>query len=167
MSKSLFETMDLFGYEIKMNVKGKETFKTILGGLLTILILLTIAYVIWYFGNEIIFKRRPYLITTDYNDSDPLRINFTDSNFMMAVGLTDINSLYYLDESIFTVQLKHNIINRNTDGSMNVTVDYISMVPCSSKNITVLPEYYNLLDLNNLYCFKDTDFYWARRLVLS
>jgi hypothetical protein len=159
MSNSFLETMDLFGYEIKMKVKRNQTFRTNFGGLLTISILLTIAYVIWYFGNEIIFKKRPYLITTDYNDSDPLRINLTDSNFMIMVGLTDINSLYYIDESIFTVQLKHNIIIRNTDGSMNVTVSYIPMIPCSGKNISLLPDYFNLLDLKNLYCLKETDFY--------
>jgi hypothetical protein len=156
MSSSLLSKVDLFGYWPNMEVRRSTTYKTNFGAILSILIVLTIIYVIWYFGNEIIFKKKPNLITTLYNDADPLRINLTDENFVLALGLQNPDYSLYINESIYYLDVQHIIVSRGDNG-LEVSTAAIDIIPCNRKNFTLLPEYFHLMDLKNLYCIKDTD----------
>jgi hypothetical protein len=150
--------IDIFGYEPNLEIKKSKSFKTPFGGILSILILITILYVIWFFGNEIIFKRKPSLITTIYNDANPLRINLTDDNFIVALGLQNPDYSGYINESIYYLDVQHITMLRKDGITTFETID-IKTIPCNQKNITLLPDYFSQVELNNLYCIRETNTY--------
>ncbi len=120
---------------------------------------MTIIYSVWHFGNEIIFKRQPSLITTTYNDEDPLRINITDSNFAIALGLQNPYKANYIDERIYTVNAIQTIMRRVEDGKQSFEKKRVKMIPCNKKEFKLLPDYFKLMDLKNLYCIENTDLF--------
>src|SRR5690348_10553059 len=128
--------VDLFGYVPCMEIKKSKTYKTNFGGVISLIIILTILYVIWYFGNEMIFKKKPLLITTTYNDANPLRVNLTDDNFVIALGLQNPDYSGYINESIYYLDVQH-ITMKRKDGITTFETEKIEVIPCNQKNITL------------------------------
>jgi hypothetical protein len=159
MISQVVKKCDIFGYLPHMKINKKKSFNTTYGGFFSILIILTILYSIWHFGNEIIFKRQPSLITTTYNDEDPLKINLTDSNFAIALGLQTPSYVNYLDESIYTISAVQNLMKRLGDGKTTFEKKNINMIPCNRKEFKLIPDYFKLMDLKNLYCIENNDIY--------
>jgi hypothetical protein len=159
MISEFFKKCDIFGYMPHMKINKKQTFHTLYGGINSILIFITILYSIWHFGNEIIFKRLPYVITTTYNDEDPHRINLTDSNFGIALGLQNPDFSLYINETIYKLKLFQSIMRRTGDGDTSFERREISLISCDKKEFKLVPDYFKLMDLKNLYCINDTDLF--------
>ena len=57
---NLIKSIDIFGNDFKLNRKGKETFKTLLGGLFSLILIVITLVLSWYFGKDIYEKQDPY-----------------------------------------------------------------------------------------------------------
>lgn len=150
-----FQYLDIFGFSPRFTILREKTFNTLYGFIMSILILGTIIYSIWHFGNEIFFKDKPRVIMTTYNDANPLRINLTDADFMIALGLQRPSYDFFIDETIYELIVNQNIITRKGDGITELAQNSIEIIKCSEKRIEILPNYFKGLDLKNVYCFKN------------
>ncbi len=56
----LIKNLDILGRSFSLNFKRVETFKTVLGGVITILYGLMTLILIWYFGQDIYLKKKSY-----------------------------------------------------------------------------------------------------------
>jgi hypothetical protein len=156
---SLFILFDIFGYVPSFHINKKKNYQTVFGGIVSFLIISSILYTIWHFGQEIIYKKKPNLIITNYHDADPMKIELNDQNFVLALGLQDQDYSLYINESIYTMKVKHHVVLRNTDGTFEDNVNELDTVRCSEKNITLLDDYFKLMNLENLYCLKNGTFF--------
>lgn len=166
MSKLLMHC-DMFGYKPCLQIKNSNSLKTVLGATVSLIVIALIITSIWIFGKDVILREEPSVITTTYNDPDPLRINLTDDNFMFALGMTYANKTYFIDDRIVTINAQRITALRNGDGSQELTVEDIEIEPCSRKNISVIPEYFKNMNLSTLLCMKNGTTYitgdWGQR----
>ena len=49
---SILKSIDMFGKEVKFHIDGRESFNTIFGGILSILVYLGMIAMTWYFGKD-------------------------------------------------------------------------------------------------------------------
>ena len=81
---NLITSMDSFGKQYQFNVDG-GTFKTLLGGLLSIIMTLSTFGLFFYFGSDLYYKDSPWVIEKmDYLDYPPLIQNHNISNTFVS-----------------------------------------------------------------------------------
>lgn len=148
--------IDMFGKKATFLVGEYRGFNTYLGAVLTLLTVLGGLFFILYFGIQVIDRKNQSLIVTTLVEDNPDRINWTDSNFALGIGLEFPNYTLYADESIYTIEAYLVTMTRKEDGEETVKTRK-EIIRCDQFNFTVIPDYYKLLDLKNLYCLKPDD----------
>jgi len=97
----LLQSIDIFGTDFKLNIKGKESITTLLGGLVTLILGLTTLVLTWYFGQDIYLKESPYYLSkTAYKNSTPI-MDVNTSNFFFAYHIEDASGIPFYNESFF------------------------------------------------------------------
>lgn len=72
---------DIFSIPIEINLDKKTHFKTIIGQLSTIISLGLLAFAIYIYGKEVIFRENPSVNNVFLEDSNPEKLIFTLQNF--------------------------------------------------------------------------------------
>jgi len=148
----------MFGFKPSLQIQQNRRFRTSFGGLISIMVLGLIFYSVWHFGQELIYRIKPRMIISNYNDPDPLKINFTEQNFAFAISLQDPNYNFYLDETIYEIEATFSRM-KSSNGSFSYENTPLPLIPCINKKISLLPEYFSSLDLAHLMCFKNISSY--------
>ena len=92
---------DFMGTDFKFTV-DREKYKTGLGGLFSILLVVSALVSCWYFGQDIYVRRNPfYLSKMNYWNQYPNQA-LDNSNFIFAVAIQDANNNPITDRSYFT-----------------------------------------------------------------
>ncbi len=91
--KGIVYRFDLFATGSLLRIKGDSEYKTIVGGVVSISLMILLAIVFW---NKIVATIDKLMITsatTTTNANDPLPYNFvtTDGNFMMGVEIWNLD----------------------------------------------------------------------------
>ena len=92
-----FKTIDRVGKEFKFTIDGKESFKTIIGGVISLFYYMGLIALFFYFGRDLYQKTDPNFLTrqdvlNEYNFK-----NINDNNFFISFSLFNgINSVYNL-----------------------------------------------------------------------
>ena len=95
------KSIDMFESDFKLNIKGKEVFTTLLGGLFTLMLGMSTIVLAWYFGKDIYLKESPYYLSkTAYKNNTPM-IDLNYSNFFFALHVEDEQGRPVLNESLF------------------------------------------------------------------
>jgi hypothetical protein len=155
----LFLDCDLFGFKSVQNINKAETFQTIYGSVCTILVITGILYFICHFGSELFYHKSPNVIVTNFNDADPRRTNLSNDNFVLAFSLQNPDYSNFVDESIYYLDANLFSAIRKGDGDVSYLAEPIEMIKCSEKNFTLLKDYFQNMDLKNLYCLKNDSLY--------
>jgi len=148
----LLKNIDMFGAEFKLNIRGKETFTTLLGGLSTSILGMITIVLAWYFGKDIYQKVNPYYLSkTTYKNHTPM-MELNTSNFFFAFRVEDDNGIQFKNESFFHYRFKYQYIEiDSTIGSIKVlNDDYSDGEICSSAHID--NDTLHSKGLYNFYC---------------
>lgn len=102
----------MFGNDIKLSFYKEKTHKTGLGGFMTVLLILFSGIAISYFGQEIIYKRIPYLtLSESYSASPEIDPKFLEASnkesVYLAIRVQDLSLSKSLNESIFLKAFIH------------------------------------------------------------
>lgn len=154
--KEFFLQCDFFGRAQMFTISKKNTFQTFIGSFISIIIVILMSYFFFYFGLHVIKRKKPNVITTLYNDPNPEQINLTMNNFGFTIGLQNPDYSLYINESIYTINLTLFTVIREGDGKKKYILTPIDMIPCSKYTFKIIPEYFELMDLKNLYCFNSS-----------
>ena len=155
--KHILLLFDFLGKEQRFTIANKSTFPTYIGVLCSFIVVGICSFFTVYFTLEVFKKDKPNLLTTVYNDANPQRTNLTKLTYMFAFSLQDINYKPFINESLYTIEAYQTELFRKGDGETEEVETNIPVKPCSDISISILPEYYSLLELNNLYCLDLTD----------
>ena len=158
--KYYFLQCDFLGKTQNFTIAKKNTFRTYIGSILSLIIIAIMISFVTYFSISIFDKDNPNLVTTVYNVDDPPFTPINDSVHIMTLSLQTPNYSLYIDESIYTLNaffIKYTISH---NGTQEIRKEKLNIIKCNEYNFTLLPDYFDHLDLDNLYCLdKNSSLY--------
>ena len=100
--RDLLLRVDYMGKDFKFLINGDDSFKTILGGLISLLTILANIVCFWYFGQDLYYRESPaYLVKKENLDHYSSQL-LNNSNFFFAVAIQDVNNIPIDDRSYFS-----------------------------------------------------------------
>ena len=150
---SLLNQIDIFGVSPLFTIRGRPTFQTKIGSLLTIFCVVLIMLYLLFFLREMIYHKKPNLQSTIYYDEIPPQIFLRKNNFSFVFSLQNKEYISYIDESIYNV----NVIQKQmvfTNNTFNFKYSPLTIIKCNEYNFNIIPELFKKLPLNNLYCLN-------------
>ena len=143
---------DIFDKEVKLKYEG-ESFKTSLGGLLSIIVFAGTIILSWYFGKEMYELSNPkYIINRNQLPTIPV-IPINKTNFAFGAKITDYNGDTIDDPRAFVISAwlwGH---------GLNETTKFVQMEMTQCSNVTVKEPYFTDERMKNYKCpVFDTDF---------
>ena len=158
-AKDTVTDIDIFGREIKLNYKGKDSFKTFFGGCTTLVIFaVMIAYTVFLI-NQIINRRGANTtISTEIKD---LQVNPDDhqpglDGFQIAVAVSDRDDNIFYNESYFKVRFYQGL-NTRDELILNNTNTLLESTTCTN---SIIDKYILGYSGNNsaIICPKNDDY---------
>jgi len=158
-------SFDQVGKTYTFSLAGKESFQTIMGGIITIFKLLFMLLLLLYFGRDVALRQTPnFIAREDMLDEFPFRtLNETNSLFAATIydGVNNIN-----DRSYFDMEVVYTTFNRSKPSGQQFTFTSYPSETCSEKHVDASM----LAKLANHYCFPN-DFlvggYWGADVVMT
>ena len=150
-----FLLIDIYGSKARFTIKGHKTYQTVFGSIITLISYSVIFVFFIVFSKEIIYHKKPNVITSDLIDSSPLHF-LLSNEFIWAISLQFLNYSMYIDERVYTLKAYAAISNVHENGTASETQVNLNLVKCSDYSFSVIPEYFHGLALENLYCVNLT-----------
>ena len=155
--QNYFLSIDRYGNKPSFNIRGHKTYQTIFGSIMTIISYILLLFFLYMFSLEIIYHNKPNIIITYLVDDTPLH-HILSNKFIFAISLQYLNYSNYIDETIYTLNAFVSISNIDKNGIRNETKINLNPIKCSNYFRDGVPEYFNILYLDNLYCVNLTGF---------
>jgi len=155
--KKFLKSIDMHGKEFVFNIGGESTYRTIMGGILSLFTYIAFILLTWYYGQDIYNKQDPTLLVhTEYLNDYPIGISNRTNNFMaLGMKVHDIKLNTYLsmfDERIVIPRMYFTDISFVDGGSVINNSTSVVMKNCS------LFEYdENIYNINNSFCYNYND----------
>ena len=146
--------IDIFGVSPLFTIRGRPTFQTKIGSMLTIFCIVLIMLYLLFFLREMIYHKNPNLQSTIYYDEIPPDIYLTKNNFSFAFSLQNKEYISYIDESIYNVNAIQKKMIFNINGTYQIENYPLTIIKCNEYNFNIIPELFKKLPLNNLYCLN-------------
>ena len=150
-----FLQIDIYGTGPKFTIHGEKKFNTYFGSFMTLVSFSIIALFFFMYANDVIHHTNPKLITTIYSDAKPAKRYLKNKDFVITLSLQHKNYSNFINEKIYKIEA--GIYNYH-NGENSETITSLETIKCSEYNFEIIPEYFNTLDLENLYCLKDSTF---------
>ena len=150
-----FLLIDIYGSKARFTIKGHKTYQTVFGSIITLISYSVIFVFFIVFSKEIIYHKKPNVITSELIDSSPLHF-LLSNEFIWAISLQFLNYSMYIDERVYTLKAYAAISNVHENGTASETQVNLNLVKCSDYSFSVIPEYFHGLALENLYCVNLT-----------
>ena len=152
---SCLNHIDIFGIPPIFTIRGRSTFQTHTGSILTIICIFIILIYISFFLNQMINHKSPNLNSEIYYDEIPIELNLNKNNFSFVFGLKTKSYKTYIDESIYKVNAFQTKITLDQNGIYNIINEPLNIIKCNEYNFTIIPEQFSKLPLKNLYCLNN------------
>ncbi|KAL4441424.1 hypothetical protein ABPG74_013719 [Tetrahymena malaccensis] len=157
----MLKKLDFFGSQIQLRFNKEPTYKSQIGSIITILIIIFISIRFISVFLSVFNRENPFIIYTQRQVDDPSLFIATSNTFPTAFALENIDSQYFIDEQIYTVtaELQQRIqMFNNTSQQYDIvwqSLD-IEVQPCTKENFQNPnnAKYYLNLDYKNMYCFS-------------
>ena len=152
----LFLKLDFLGKTQNFRIAKQDTFRTSIGALFSLIIVTVISCFFIYLFLNVILMKNLKVVTTHFIDENPPKISLSNASYIIALSLQNPDYSVYIDESIYSINLTLLTIIRLGDGSVQNITEPLELIQCSKYKFTLIPEYFNLMDINNLYCINTT-----------
>jgi hypothetical protein len=151
----LIKGLDRFAFHISLTNKGKEEYKSALGGLFSLIAYGVILINAWILGMDIYKKENPIVISSEENNS-PMNISLVPDDFFLAFYFSDLNNNLFEDDTIVSLKafFYSNFIYEN--GSQSFNENEVELVSCNKtyiKNNSLIEYSF----LSKLKCIKNTN----------
>ena len=150
---NFFLKLDMFGKGANFHINGKKKYKTYVGSIVSCIVIGLIIAIIIVFSKDVVLRKE--LMSTFSNNYFSDKQNISSSTFIFALGIQDPNYTNYIDESIYVLNVSLQETIRNEDGNPNIKTTNLKIEKCNLLNITIIPEYFNGVGMQNLYCLNE------------
>lgn len=155
-----FRNLDFFAIHPSFFFQSSPTIKTLIGAIISLIIILYTTFLTFYFGSELILKNQPSLNSyKDFSRKEQNKLNVT--NFIMAIIIegADKNIIDFKEDIMYSYSIVHEFSVQD-DHLGNVVSKEIKLIPCKKEyfqgfakmtNYTLnrVLKYGNCIDLNN------------------
>ena len=138
---NLFLNLDIYGKIPSFTIHGHSRFRTIIGALLSLLTYMIIILFFVVYLNGVLMHFSPKLITTVYNDFDPLPVYLSNKNFILTLSLQTSDYSNYINESIYYLNASLSSTVLMDDGNYQEQITPIEIIKCSNYNFQFLHDY--------------------------
>lgn len=152
---TLINSFVFFGTKPHFHIQGKSKFPSCLNHLLSVIYICCFFLVFLSYLIKLVSQKNLSIATTIFKDISPLLINISDPNFVFTFGLQYKNYSNFIDETLYHVKGYFIQIYKDENNNTTKTKTPINLVPCSKVYIPVLPNYFNKLPLDQLYCINE------------
>ena len=154
---------DLYAKNITLTYAGKSSYKTIIGGMVSLMIYLSLFVYAWILLS-VMFRRKDTKKTVNRTVKDlaydSSKHYIGKSTFAFAFTLFDNNHRnLLLDPTYFVMTIEHIFYNRTEDGEYTSTSDFIDVELWGQNFPHVEQDLYNRIGLENYACPKRNDYY--------
>ena len=151
---SFLSQLDIFGIPPLFTIRGRRTFQTQIGSSLTILCIILILIYMSVFFNQMINHKSPDIQSIVYYDEIP-EVELNKNDFLFVFSLQTKEFKNYIDESIYKVEAYYTQLTLKSNGIYNLENIPLKITKCNEYNFELLPNYFNNITLNNLYCLEN------------
>ncbi len=155
---SLIRMIDMFGVPPLFTIRGHQTFQTSIGAILTIICIFLMLIYISYFVNQMITHSDPNILSTIYNEENPLPVYLSNKNFSFAFGLQNEDYTNYIDESIYNINAIQTKVYLKNNNESEIYNKPINIIRCNEFSFHSIPEYFDQLPLKDLYCLNNSEY---------
>ena len=117
---------DIFGQSVRFNIMGENQYKSIIGGITTLVLSIVAILVVVYFSIDMIWKQNPNVIS--YQNMKILQTNLSNQNFFAAFDLRTFSNNTRIDFSDTSEYFRLQFFT-SSDGTNSV--QNISKINCS------------------------------------
>src|SRR5689334_18231375 len=103
--KNIITLSDITGKDPRLLFQKQEIQKTLLGGIFSIIIIISMFAGVGYFGKELFIKSNPITIFSKVFDYNPREYNLTLKTFNLFFGVSDAHYQYYMDPTIYNIEV--------------------------------------------------------------
>jgi hypothetical protein len=157
--KKLVSSADFIGLEPTFTYQTKSRYKTIFGGLMSIVLGSLFLSGMLYFGRELYQRRNPTIISSSTLNPLPAPMDITPQTFPFYISIQDAsnNLKYFKDETIYSLKVYLRTQTRSKDkngvATLAVNLIPITMVDCDlDYHFAGMQGLYNVTDYKNAYC---------------
>ena len=102
----IIKFIEIYGITPSFTINGRYQYSTTLDHILSSITIILIISITIYFANDLLSHSYPLIQVTSFNELKPQKIDLDSSDFIIAVGLQDPEYNNFIDESIYTLELK-------------------------------------------------------------
>lgn len=134
-ARSFIKFIDIYGEAVTLKIKGRSTYPTVLGGLLTIATALLLIAATWTNGSDIFYREQPTLNLEERLLLTRPELTLDRNNFPFAIAMQDYSNNAIYRPDYFDYQLiKHQSFNSNNTSENT----YYTLRPCEVEDFPVL-----------------------------
>jgi len=119
----MLKSIDVFGCEFRMMHDRNYTFKTGLGGLMTIFMGMTLLVLMWYFGQDIYEKQNPFFLKKSNQSMEYPFHSIGNDNMFFALKIIDTYSNTIDDPRYFEVLARSQLLKTNISTGVNEVIN--------------------------------------------
>jgi len=148
----IFKLCDLLGEKLHFKIDSKSTFKTILGGNMTIITVISIIILTWFIGQDIVYHENPFSFQQQSMSVYTPNITLDANSFPISISVYSIDSEILYDPTFFSVELIYQNWKIENDIYVNEDIN-IKMELCTLKHFPMLSnETFSSLALDKVLC---------------
>jgi hypothetical protein len=162
MKARYFEYFDFFGQEVSFNINGARSVRSLVGGIIGIILIGLIIGATWTLGKDIIVHEQPSVLIQDVLYTKRPEMNLNKTSFPISIAMQDMdNNVYYIPNYFnFSVELKE--VNND---QKTITTKYYQLENCTNDNFPGADKsQLEKAGVFNYFCIKDQNLtisgYW-------
>jgi hypothetical protein len=153
----------MFGQGVNFNIGGRKYIGTSIGGLIGLLLIVTIFFATWFLGKDIFLKEQPSLLIQDFYSTPRPQLNLNKYTFPLSFVMQEVpsNAVYYNSRYFnFSIELKE-----VDNGMSTMKTTYLETEPCNQAHFpTFTNDTLNRAGIFNYLCIKNQNIdlygYW-------
>lgn len=118
---NLFHLIDFCSAGVQLRVNGKDRQTSIIGGLVSLLVMMAVLFLIFYLGLDIVLREKPRLIISEVENTLPTFYNLTSKDFMFGFKIVNSENLKVDYENYIDIKIMNTIGVKNASATANNT----------------------------------------------
>lgn len=134
--RKLLKQIDFLGYNFSIKINSENGYKSILGGFISILIIILSSIMTFVLGIEIFIKSEPLVVNSQVINTEfgPYNLTKISTDIQFFIGLEYPNFTYYKDHSVFTISAEESIVEyivKNGTTMESLKTRNVNLIKCS------------------------------------
>ncbi len=171
MSLNFLKTIDILGHDFKFSFEKSDTFKTNVGGVVTILVGIGVFLLCVYFSGDMFVHKNPNVIMMErLHDDFPTR-SVNESNFFFAYNILDYNYNVIYDKRYFEFLFEYELweMQNITGIKKEIISQFQNPIPCKPKHLHYDNYSYYKEKIYNFMCLENPNYEfggdWSRKFI--